>query len=213
MPAKLIVTEGSGTGTEVDIHDEVLRIGADDECACRLQGHQLAPHIATLEYREGEHVIHNKSNDPIEVNGQELGLRDFVLWPPGQEVRLGQDLTLRLEVEDDPAPSKPSTPVITYEYDAEAPDPQKEFDGIIAKLSKNKQETWLGPLSLRAALQSARASELRGDHRTARETYERIRDTLLARLPPNGKFRNPEDQEVWDFVQFQLESLRSGPSF
>jgi hypothetical protein len=119
MPAKLIVIAGEPSGTEFDIQDEVLRIGSGTQCEFRLS--ELAPHAATLEYRDGTYFLHNRSDAMIALGRDRLGLRDSAAWSPGMEANLGHGLTLRLDVEGDPAPAKPARPTYTIEYDAEEP--------------------------------------------------------------------------------------------
>ncbi len=126
MPAKLIMTEGPEPGAEFPIQDEVLRIGSDRNCGYCLSDSGLAPHAFTLEYRNGEYHLHNRTGDSIEVHGRRLEHRDSARWPFGEEIELGPGLSVRLDVHGDPAPSK-SAVAYTIEYDAE-----EEAEGVDA---------------------------------------------------------------------------------
>ncbi|MBY0526877.1 MAG: FHA domain-containing protein [Gemmataceae bacterium] len=104
MPAKIVVKSGAAASTEVVIQEDVLRIGSDPSCEVVLPDAGLAPHAATLEFRDGAYVIHNRSDAPIRLNNVVLERRTFKKWNAGQDLALTDHLVLRLEVDGSPAP-------------------------------------------------------------------------------------------------------------
>ncbi|MBL8797466.1 MAG: hypothetical protein JNM56_26430, partial [Planctomycetia bacterium] len=129
MSAKLVVAAGPSAGTEFWIEDEVLRIGADANCAVCLSAPGVAAHVATLEFRSGGYLLHNRQTQPLVLDGKPLPQSASAAWPPDGNLQLTRDLVLTLLIEGDPAPSKrPARRVELPEADepslpAEAPPP------------------------------------------------------------------------------------------
>jgi len=125
---------------EFPIQDEVLRLGSGAQCEYRLGAG--AAHSATLEYRNGSYHLHNRGDDPITINGRRLELRESVHWPEGDEVDFGRGVTLRLDIQGDPAPAKASA-TYTIEYDAEEEvvDPDAAKKAEVAKKAASSKTT------------------------------------------------------------------------
>jgi hypothetical protein len=111
MPAKIVVKSGAAANTEVVIREEVLRIGSDPSCEVMLPDPGLAPHAATLEFRDGAYIIHNRSDLPIRINAVPLERRTFRKWSVGQDLYLTERVVLRLDIDGDPKPVKAVTTV------------------------------------------------------------------------------------------------------
>lgn len=118
MSAKLVVVDGPSSGTEFWIEDEVLRIGGDANCAVCLPAPGVAAHVATLEFRSGNYLLHNRNPLPILLNGKALAQNASTPWPPNGTLQLTPDLVLLLLIEGDPAPSKrPARAIVLPEAD------------------------------------------------------------------------------------------------
>lgn len=106
MSAKLVVAAGPSAGTEFWIEDEVLRIGADANCAVCLTAPGVSAHAATLEFRDGGYILHNRQAQALLLDGKTLPQNSFASWPANGSLQLTRELVLALVVEGDPAPSK-----------------------------------------------------------------------------------------------------------
>jgi hypothetical protein len=129
MPAKLIVSSGPGQGSEFYIEDQVVRIGSGEQCEWSLPDSHLASHAATLEFRDGGYILHNRSDDPVQLAGQDLSLRESASWSADEEADFGHGVQIRLEIDGDPAPAKAPGPVIQIEVDPEENDETKAAKG------------------------------------------------------------------------------------
>src|SRR5690349_4034146 len=119
MPAKLVIVSGLSTGTELWVEEVVSRIGSDPHCQLCLADAGLAAHAATLEFRDGDYHLYNRAGQSVVLAGRELPPRGSGRWPAGQELRLTETLSVRLEVSGDPAPS--ARPLIHSAAEADEP--------------------------------------------------------------------------------------------
>jgi len=106
MSAKLVIAAGPSAGTEFWIEDEVLRIGGDASCAVCLTAPGVPAHAATLEFRDGGYIVHNRQAQALLLDGKTLPQNSFASWPANGNLQLTRELVLALVVEGDPAPSK-----------------------------------------------------------------------------------------------------------
>ena len=106
MSAKLVVAAGPSAGTEFWIEDEVLRIGGDASCAVCLTAPGVPAHAATLEFRDGGYIVHNRQAQALLLDGKTLPQNSFASWPANGSLQLTRELVLALIVDGDPAPSK-----------------------------------------------------------------------------------------------------------
>jgi hypothetical protein len=104
MPAKIVVTDSSGSETEHWVEDEVIRVGSDAGCDVRLSGRRAAAHTATVEYVNGSYLVYNRSNAAFSIGGRPVAPGATSPWPPGSLLETDGE-TLELRVEGDPAPS------------------------------------------------------------------------------------------------------------
>ena len=88
---------------------------------------------------------------------------------------------------------------------APARNSKAEFTSVVKELIKARPTADFDPAELRAALQSARLAQLRGDQKRSQALYAHVRDTLLARRLPDGRFALPVEANVLDFVETQLK--------
>jgi hypothetical protein len=131
MPAKLSVIAGFSEGTSYWIEDPVVRIGSDPECDLCLPSSDLAGHALTLEYRDGDYFLHNKSAGSIVVSGKPLPSGNTAKWREGRKVELPGNTVLVLDIDGDPAPSsQPEAPAVfdysTDEYVDDEEDTRKD---------------------------------------------------------------------------------------
>jgi hypothetical protein len=104
MPAKIVLVSGPGSGREMWIESPVLRIGGDAGCGLRLDG--ATSHLATVEYRPGGYVIHDRSKRGLTIEGSRVAPGRSASWPSGRLVLLDSGHALMLEASADPAPSR-----------------------------------------------------------------------------------------------------------
>jgi hypothetical protein len=121
MSARILVTSGITAGHRHWIDQAVLRIGSDSACAIVVPSLELAGHAATLEYRNGQYFVHNKSSIAHQIDRRPLPPNSSSVWAPGQGWSLAPDVVLVLEVEGDPAPSLPPNTEVVTDIDAVTP--------------------------------------------------------------------------------------------
>jgi hypothetical protein len=124
MPTTIALASGPSAGTEFWVEETVSRIGSDPHCQLCVADADLPPHVATLEFRGGEFLLHNRHTMPLLLNGREVPPRGSARWPAGQVLQLTETLTLRLETNGDPAPSP--RPVAALPEQLEEPPPADE---------------------------------------------------------------------------------------
>lgn len=116
MPAKLVVIAGADQGADLWIEDEVQRLGHDPVCALRVSDDAVPAHVATLEFREGAYLIHNRCDDELFLDGKPLPARAQARWGVNKDLSLHGGVVLRLVVEGDPRPVKRQAAAQPYEY-------------------------------------------------------------------------------------------------
>lgn len=119
MPSKIVIASGMSAGTEFWIEETVSRIGSDPHGQLCVADPDLAPHVATLEFRGGEFLLHNRHQTPLLLEGREIPPRSSLRWTADQVLQLTDTLTLRLETSGDPAPCP--RPVAAFVDDTEPP--------------------------------------------------------------------------------------------
>lgn len=130
MSAKLVVADGPSAGTEYWIEDEVLRIGADANCAVCLTAPGVPAHAATLEFRDGGYILHNRNAQALLLDGKTLPQNASAAWLANASLQLTRELVLTLVVEGDPAPSKrPARKLVLPEADAPSVAPDEPLPG------------------------------------------------------------------------------------
>jgi hypothetical protein len=123
MPAKLVVIAGADQGADLWIEDEVSRLGHDAVCALRVSDDDVPAHVATLEYREGAYVLHNRCDDELFLEGKPLPPRAQARWNANKDLSLHGGVVLRLTIEGDPRPMKRQAAPQPYEYPEIPADP------------------------------------------------------------------------------------------
>ncbi|HVX62768.1 MAG TPA: FHA domain-containing protein [Pirellulales bacterium] len=106
MSAKVVGASGGVAGLEFWIEEEVVRIGSDAACEIAIPSSDLASHVVTLEYRQGEYLIHNRESGAILLGGRPLPERASAAWAPGAELQLSRSVVLNLVISGDPAPAR-----------------------------------------------------------------------------------------------------------
>jgi hypothetical protein len=178
MSAKLVVTRGRLAGTEYAITEEVSRVGSAPTCELRLVDDRVAAHLATLEFRDGEYRLHNRSDQSLRVNGRTLQRRQSSPWRDGEVASQGDGLALRLHIEGDPAPAASANPAGAFgspEEEDSASDAKGAADG-------RKRKHPAGPLAVIGGCVLLGVVLLLGDspsgpnpEREFREVVERLR--------------------------------------
>lgn len=132
MPSRLVVLAGSETDRDFPLEDEVLRLGTDPGCAVHLPGTDLPGHAATLEFRDGGFLLHNRCPADLVLDGKPLPMREFAPWLPGKTLEFPDGLVLQLVVEGDPRPTRnqvvPAAPMVYPEIPPEPPPAADEDD-------------------------------------------------------------------------------------
>lgn len=138
MPARIVVSTGPSAGIRHWIEVPVLRIGSDASAHICLRSADVVGHAATLEFRNGDYRLHNKSDRTIAIDGNSVAIGTFLNWRNGQKLILSPTVELVLEVETDPRPSprpkkqelvEPSQPTVQRQKGIPAPDAQETEEG------------------------------------------------------------------------------------
>lgn len=106
MSATIISETGAEAGRQFAIEEEVFRIGSGPTCKLRVSDPGVAAHAATVEYRQGGYLLHNRSGQALQVEGRPLADRGCVRWTTGQRLHLADQVVLRLDIAGDPAPAR-----------------------------------------------------------------------------------------------------------
>ncbi len=123
MPANLRVLTGLSAGALFWIERPVIRIGSDPACDVCLPSVALAKHAVTLEFRDGQYLVHNRARQPIGLDGRDLPADGKAPWRGGQSLRLSDDAELQLEIDGDPSPSPKPADLGGEDYDQ---DPEEQ---------------------------------------------------------------------------------------
>jgi hypothetical protein len=105
MPARINVVSGVSEGQTVWISQEVVRIGSGTGMDICIPSARVAERTATLEYRDGEYLVYNRTEEDLQLAGRNLEPRGVAAWPPGEQLMLPGDVRLLLEVEGTPEPA------------------------------------------------------------------------------------------------------------
>ena len=97
MLLKITVTTGLTAGTNYPIEKNVIRIGAGSQCDICLPVSDLEAHAATVEFRNGESVIYNRSRRLIRIGSTAVAPGERANWQLGHDLSLADRATLKLE--------------------------------------------------------------------------------------------------------------------
>lgn len=142
MSAKVVGASGGVAGLEFWIEEEVVRIGSDAACEIAIPSSDLASHVVTLEYRQGEYLIHNRESGAILLGGRPLPERASAAWAPGAELQLSRSVVLNLVISGEPAPARqevaaPFAPDEPWNEEPEADDEEPAEEPAKAGASKH----------------------------------------------------------------------------
>lgn len=126
MPAKIVILSGAEQGADLWIEEEVQRLGQDPLCALRVADPGVPGHAATVEYRDGGYLLHNRCDEELLLDGKPLLPRGQRSWVANKDLTLPGGVVLKLVVESDPRPAKRQTaPPQAYEYPVVPPEEAK----------------------------------------------------------------------------------------
>ena len=97
MLLKITVTTGLTAGTNYPIEKNVIRIGAGSQCDICLPVSDLEAHAATVEFRNGESVIYNRSRRLIRIGSTAVAPGERANWQLGHDLSLADGAMLKLE--------------------------------------------------------------------------------------------------------------------
>ena len=81
MPAKVEFHTGPRKGEAVWLQERVTRVGSDEASQVQVQDPEVPAHAVTLEFRAGQFLVNNRSENPLMLEGRRLAPRQR---PPGQ---------------------------------------------------------------------------------------------------------------------------------
>jgi hypothetical protein len=105
MSAIIRVDTGISAGSRFWIDRPVLRVGSDPQCDVCLPSAELAPHALTLEFRDGNYRVYNRSASPVYVGAAIVESGTSAVWHDGETIQLPGELRVALEIDGDPRPS------------------------------------------------------------------------------------------------------------
>ncbi len=121
MPAKVTVQSGISAGTTHWIERPVVRIGSDPQSDVCLPSADVAAHALTLEYRDGQYRVYNRSRSKVFVGMQAVEPGQARAWSDMDILQLNDDIELVLDVDDDPTPMPMRRSVEHESEDADVP--------------------------------------------------------------------------------------------
>ena len=257
MPAKITIQNGIAAGTSHWIEKPVIRIGSAPTADVCVPSATVSPHAITLEYRDGQYRIYNRSQANIVVGEQAIPPQQSAIWQTSEIVQLN-DVALRLDTDLDPTPmTMISSPVLEDEYQEESSDdevvsPQSHLDSAPAAAATDNSKFWvqlavtvlclLGCVVLLAReslkdntvdrrtapnftqvvrqataaqtkpelirrLQHAESAMVRGNKKTARERFGRLRDDLVLLRDKFRDANQASELAIVDLVEYRLGQL------
>lgn len=105
MPARINIISGVSVGKTFWVEQPVLRIGGRPDVDLCVPSAELAEHVATVEYQDGDYVVYNRSTTSIRVSGTEIAPGRSAVWSRNGELELGDHTVLQLELTGDGSPS------------------------------------------------------------------------------------------------------------
>ncbi|MGD9631829.1 MAG: FHA domain-containing protein [Pirellulales bacterium] len=105
MSATIRVDTGISAGSRFWVDRPVLRIGSDPQCDICLPSAELAPHALTLEFRDGNYRVYNRSASRVYVGSAIVESGTSAIWRDGETIQLPGELRVALEIDGDPRPA------------------------------------------------------------------------------------------------------------
>lgn len=105
MSATIRVDTGISAGSRFWIDRPVLRVGSDPQCDVCLPSAELAPHALTLEFRDGNYRVYNRSASPVYVGSAIVESGTSAVWHDGETIQLPGELRVALDIDGDPRPA------------------------------------------------------------------------------------------------------------
>ncbi|NND98963.1 MAG: hypothetical protein HKN47_16725 [Pirellulaceae bacterium] len=110
MSARICFLVNGASNKDVWIEKPVIRIGSHPDNDICIPSPDLAEHALTLEYRQGNYNIYNRTDGVLDVGAQSIASGAAGLWSDQGELRLQDGTVLRLELFDNGAPApRPKT--------------------------------------------------------------------------------------------------------
>lgn len=108
MAARICIHSGIASGTTFWIERPVVRIGSDPSSDLCIPSSDVSSHALTVEYREGQYRVHNRSQSDLFVGGRVIEPHASRHWRESDLLELPDGVQLALELEGDGVPaSKP----------------------------------------------------------------------------------------------------------
>ena len=104
MPARVTIQSGISAGTTHWIERPVVRIGNDPKSDICLPSADVAAHALTLEFRDGQYRIYNRSRNDVFVGICVVAPGQAAAWFDTDILQLNKEIALVLDVDDDPTP-------------------------------------------------------------------------------------------------------------
>jgi hypothetical protein len=105
MSAKIEILSGISGGNRVWLQKKVIRLGSDPQSDICIPSAELPPVAMTLEFRDGDWRIHDRSGLGIRVQGADSLTKGTSIWQNGATIVLADGTELRLIIDGDAAPS------------------------------------------------------------------------------------------------------------
>jgi hypothetical protein len=111
MPAIIRVSSGPGGGREHWIERPVIRVGSDPDSDLCLPDPAIPSHAATIEFRNKQYVVHNRSEQTFLLGGRSIEKQSKSTWENEEKLEFPGVVVLELFLDRDPSPTpKPHLP-------------------------------------------------------------------------------------------------------
>lgn len=104
MPAIIRILAGPGSGREHWIDSPVMRIGSHPDCELCLPSPEIPPHACTLEFRNKQYVLLNRSQQPFRIGNRTIEKQSKDVWSSGEQLEILGLSALTLHLDKDPTP-------------------------------------------------------------------------------------------------------------
>ncbi len=107
MPAWIEITGGPSAGTTLWMTRPIMRLGSDAAMDLQIEG--IAGHAVTVQFRDRRYFVYRRDPSLVRLAGVPLADDSAKAWRAGQALQLGEQTTLCLRIEGDPAPAAASS--------------------------------------------------------------------------------------------------------
>ncbi|MEQ8789189.1 MAG: FHA domain-containing protein [Pirellulaceae bacterium] len=106
MPAHIEVYYNGDETAEFWIEKPVLRVGSNESCDVLIRSSLVASHAATIQYRDGGYVVHNRTESPLMLAERTIAPGASESWQDRETLLVAPDVSVCLVIDGSAAPTR-----------------------------------------------------------------------------------------------------------